>query len=146
MPPPADFPSADAWLDAFFAGQSTRGPEHGAEPAVNYAYLWALWLSAVPYGLWSREISRSSMDEHAQWLRRLEDVFGQALDHFSLRVRQGCTINDLACAVASLIEGVWLNQCLTKRHPGDRDEPIAMVLRRSGRLLWLGAVEPCVPP
>ena len=142
LPAPTDYPTADAWLDAFFAGQSARGPQHGADPTVNYAFLWALWLSAVPYGLWSAEISRSSMDEHVQWLQRLERVIAQALDHFGLAVRAGTTINDLACAVASLIEGVWLNQCLTAAHPRDPEKPIAEVLRRSGRMLWLGATEP----
>ena len=61
---------------------------------------------------------------------------------FGLAVRTGMTINDLACAVASLIEGVWLNQCLTRHHPCDPSEPIATVLRRAGRMLWLGATEP----
>ena len=68
----------------------------------------------------------------------------QALDHFGLTVRNGMTVNDLACAVASLIEGVWLNQCLTTHHPCDPSEPIATVLRRAGRMLWLGATEPAV--
>ena len=31
---------------------------HGSEPTVNYAFLWTLWLSVVPYGLWSEQISR----------------------------------------------------------------------------------------
>ena len=61
-------------------------------------------------------------------------------------VRAGTTINDLACAVASLIEGVWLNQCLTSRHPCDPSEPIATILRRSGRLLWRGAIAPPAAP
>jgi hypothetical protein len=47
---PAAFPTADAWLDAFFAGESARGPRHRATPAVSYSFLWALWLTAVPYG------------------------------------------------------------------------------------------------
>jgi hypothetical protein len=145
-PAPADFPTADAWVDAFFAGQSARGPLHGAKPAVNYAFLWALWLSAVPYGLWSEQISRSSMEEHVQWLERLEQVLEGALDHFGMTVREGTTVNDLTCAVASMIEGVWLNQCLTTRHPCDPSEPIATVLRRSGRLLWLGATKPRAAP
>jgi hypothetical protein len=38
-----------------------------------------------------------------------------------------------------MIEGAWLNQCLTKRHPFERSEPIAAVLRRGGRMLWQGA-------
>ena len=145
-PSPADFPNPDAWVDAFFTGQSARGPLHGATPTMNYAFLWALWLSAVPYGLWSEQISRSSMDEHLQWVKHLELVLAQALGHYGLTVRNGTTLTDLACAIASMIEGVWLNQCLTTRHPCEPSEPIATVLRRAGRLLWLGATEPAVDP
>ena len=141
-PEPATFPAAEAWVDAFFAGQSARGPQHGTKPTVNYAFLWALWLSVVPYGLWSKRISQPSLEEQAQWLKRLEAVFQQALDHFGIALHEGTTINDLVCAVASLIEGAWLNQCLTTLHPGDPSQPISMVLRRSGRLLWLGATVP----
>lgn len=141
-PAPTDFPTADAWVDAFFAAQSERGPRHGAEPAVNYALLWALWLSAVPYGIWSQRISGSSIEEYVQWVKQLEQVFAYALDHFDLVLRQRVTINDLACAAASLIEGVWLNQCLTLRHPCDASEPVVALLRRSGQIMWQGATEP----
>jgi hypothetical protein len=138
-PAPEDFPSADAWLDAFFGGESERGPQHGGEPAVGYGTLWALWLSTVPYGIWSGKVEGPSMDEHLQWVARLERELGHALEHFGVELREGVTLNDLAGAVASLIEGVWLNQCLTTRHPSRPSEPIAEMLRRSGRLLWLGA-------
>ena len=144
-PAPGDFPDADAWVDAFFAAESARGPLQGTKPAVSYAFLWALWLSAVPYGLWSEKVSRPSIEEHVQWLDRLERVLGDALDHFDLTLREGTTVGDLACAFASVIEGVWLNQCLTTRHPSDTSEPIATVLRRSGRLIWLGATRPRTP-
>jgi hypothetical protein len=109
---------------------------------VGYASLWALWLGTIPYGLWSERISRPSMEEHVQWVGRLELVLRHALDHFGVALREGTTLNDLACAVASLVEGVWLNQCLTTSHPCDPSEPIATALRRSGRLLWLGATAP----
>lgn len=141
-PSPADFTDAGAWIDAFMTGQSARGPTHGAPPEVNYASLWALWLSALPYGLWSEQIRGPSMEEHRQWLEQLEGQIERALAHFGLTMRTGMTVNDLACALASLIEGVWLNQCLTRQHPCDPSEPIATVLRRSGRMLWLGATEP----
>ena len=141
-PEPGDFRDADAWIDAFFAAESARGPVHGSEPTISYAYLWALWLSVVPYGLWSEQISRPSMDEFVRWLERLEQVLEHALDHFDLTLREDTTINDLAYAVAGMIEGVWLNQCLSSRHPSDPSEPIATVLRRSGRLLWRGATRP----
>jgi hypothetical protein len=141
-PDPADHADPDAWVDAFFAEQSARGPRHDAEPAVDYATLWALWLSAVPYGLWSERVAGPSVDEHRQWVAQLEEVLGGVLDHFGLRLRAGTTLNDLACGVVSLVEGAWLNQCLTPRHPSDPSVPIAETLRRSGRLLWRGAVEP----
>ena len=142
FPTPAEFRTAEDWLDALLAGESARGPRHGSEPVVDYGFLWALWLSTVPYGLWSDRVREPSMDEHVQLLDRLEGVLKVALDHFGLRLRADTTLTDLACAIASTIEGVWLNQCLTTQHPTAPDEPIATVLRRAGRLLWRGAVDP----
>ena len=141
-PAPADFADCRCLGRRVLRRPVGARPRHGAKPVVNYAFLWALWLSAVPYGLWSEQIRRPSMEEHVQWVERLEVLLGQALDHFGLTVRTGMTVNDLACAIASLIEGVWLNQCLTTHHPCDPSEPIATVLRRGGRMLWLGATEP----
>ena len=140
LPDPSAFDSAEAWVDAFFGGQSARGPAHAAEPAVDYGFLWALWLSAVPYGLWSERISKPSLAEHVQWLERLEQELASVIEHFELSLRDGATLSDLACAIAALIEGAWLSQCLTVHHPVDASEPIASLLCRSGRLLWRGAV------
>lgn len=140
FPAPEDFADAEAWFDALLAGESTRGPAHGAKPAVNDGFLWALWLGALPYGIWSEEIAKPSMAEYVQSIGRLEEAITGALAHFGLAMREDTTVNDLACAVLSLIEGTWLNQCLTKRHPCDRSEPIATMLRRSGLMLWRGAV------
>ena len=145
FPDPQAFASADAWADAFFGGQSARGPRHAAQPEADYGFLWALWLSAVPYGLWSERISGPSLAEHRQWLGRLEEVLGGAIEHFGLTLRKETTVTDLACAIAALIEGVWLNQCLTARHPADASEPIAALLCRSGQLIWRGAIEPVEP-
>ena len=142
FPAPAEFKDAEAWIDALLIEESTRGPSHGAKPAVNDGFLWALWLSAMPYGIWSEQVARPSMTEYAQTVGRLEQVLQAALEHFELTVRAGTSINDLACAIASLIEGVWLNQCLTKHHPFDKAEPIATALRRGGRMLWRGATMP----
>lgn len=139
-PAPADFDSAEGWLDELLVGESARGPHHGAKPAVTYGFLWALWLSAVPYGIWSERISKPSMDEHAGWVARLEEALAGAIEHFGLELRNDVRLNDLASALASLVEGVWLNQCLTAEHPSESSEPIATVLRRGGRLLWRGAV------
>jgi hypothetical protein len=141
-PAPEDYATAGEWLDAFLGGESERGPHHGGDPVVRYGTLWALWLSTVPYGIWSEHVQRPSMDEHRQWVARLERELGHAIEHFGLALREGATLNDLAGGIASLIEGVWLNQCLTTRHPTDPSEPIVTMLRRSGRLLWLGATMP----
>ncbi|MGH3041914.1 MAG: hypothetical protein ACRDNG_09305, partial [Gaiellaceae bacterium] len=136
------YAGAEEWVEALFAGESARGPVHDAAPVVGYASLWALWLSAVPYGLWSERVSRPSIDEQLQNLDRLEEVLRGALDHFHLTLRDRTTVRDLAYAIASLVEGVWLNQCLTGRHPSEPSEPIATLLVRSGRLLWRGATVP----
>jgi len=144
-PNPADYGSADEWVEALFAGQSARGPMHGAKPSLNYAFLWSLWLSAVPYGLWSKRVSDPSVDEYARWLKSLEGIYQHALDHFGMRLQDGVTLNDLACATGSLIEGAWLNQCLSTRHPSDPSQPISTALTRTGRLLWRGATEPKKP-
>jgi hypothetical protein len=133
-PAPADHPDAGAWVDALFAAESARGPQRGARPRVDYGTLWALWLSTVPYGLWSERISVPSMEEHAQWVEVLERAFGEAIEHFGRRLRDGAALADLAGAAANLIEGAWLNQCLTP--------PDDAFLRRAGRLLWDGATEP----
>jgi hypothetical protein len=138
-PPPADHAGAEDWVDALFADQAARGPRHGADPVVDYASLWALWLAAVPYGIWSERVAGPSMAEHRQWVAQLERVLQAALDHFGVALRDGVTINDLASAIASLVEGSWLNQCLTTQHPSDPSAPIATALQRSGRLLWRGA-------
>jgi len=140
FPMPAEFEDADAWFDALVAGESARGPAHGAKPAVNDGFLWALWLGALPYGIWSEEVAKPSMAEYVQTVGRLEEAITSALEHFGLAMREGTSVNDLACAVASLIEGAWLNQCLTKRHPCDRAEPVATLLRRGGLMLWRGAI------
>ena len=115
---PATSPTADAWLDAFFAGESARGPAARREPAVDYGFLWALWLSAVPYGIWSERgpAARAWTSTCSGWSGSSAS-FGEALEHFGLTLREGTTLNDLACAIASLIEGVWLNQCLTDAPP-----------------------------
>ncbi len=135
-PRPADFPHADAWVSALFAGQSARGPRHGAEPATTYAALWVLWLSAVPYGVWSERVAGPSIVEFERRVSQLAAIFSEALAHFQLILRPGATIEDLASAAASLIEGVWLNQCLT---PWETPAGPSQTLIRAGRLLWNGA-------
>ena len=145
FPAPQDFSDAERWLDALLAGESARGPAHGAKPAAEHGLVWALWLSAVPYGIWSDEIAKPSVAEYVQTVRRLEQAILAAFDRFELTVQAGTSINDLACAIVSLTEGIWLNQCLNRRHPCDKAEPVATMLRRGGRMLWRGAVIPRKP-
>ena len=83
-PDPGDYEEVDAWLDAFFTGESERGPLQGGQPIANYGSVWALWLSAVPYGMWSEKIRRPSMEEHTQWLEKLERVLEEALHRFGI--------------------------------------------------------------
>jgi hypothetical protein len=141
-PEPADHVTAEEWLDALLAAEAARGPRHGAPPAVDYASLWTLWLTALPYGMWSEQVSGPSLEEWRVWVERLEQVLTGALDHFELAVRDDTTLADLAAALASLVEGAWLNQCLTTRHPREAEAPVAALLQRSGRLLWRGATAP----
>ena len=140
-PDPAAFSDAEAWVDALLTGESARGPQHATEPAIGYGTLWALWLGVVPYGLWSDKVSGLSMEEHVRTVTRLAQAITGALDQFGLELRDDTTAEDLAFAIEGMVEGVWLNQCLTTRHPADASEPIATLLRRSGRMLWRGAIQ-----
>ena len=91
FPAPADFEDAEAWFDALLAGESARGPAHGAKPAVNDGFLWALWLGALPYGVWSEVVAKPSMAEYVQTVGRLEEAIEGALEHFGLAMREGTT-------------------------------------------------------
>ena len=62
-PDPAGFADASAWIDALAIEESARGPHHGMEPTPGYGLVWALWLSQVPYGVWSQRIASPSMRE-----------------------------------------------------------------------------------
>ena len=108
----------------------------------DYGFLWALWLEHGALRPVERARPRA---EHGRARPAAAPARGGhrrgARSTSALRLRADTTLDDLACAIASMIEGVWLNQCLTTQHPTDPDEPIATVLRRSGRLLWRGAVD-----
>ena len=141
-PDPAAFATADEWVDAFFAGESARGPAHGADARGDVRVA----LGALAERRAVRPVERAG--ERAEPRRAAPASPAPrggargALARFGLELREGTTLRDLASAIASLVEGVWLNQCLTRRHPSDPSEPIATLLRRSGRLLWLGATLP----
>lgn len=141
FPDPADHRSLADWLEAFFAGESRRGPTHGEAPSSRYDFLWVLWLSTVPYGLWSDRVAEASMAEHRQLVARYVELFDRVLARFRLRLSGSTTLEDLALATANLVEGAWLDQCQTTRHPLDASRPVADLLGTAGPMLWRGAVE-----
>ncbi len=132
-----------AWIEAVASAESARGPIHDMEPQVGYGMSWALWLSQVPYGVWSEHIAEPSMNEFRHSAERFEaGTVRPALAHFSLEVRPPWTPLDLACAMNSLREGLWLNQCLSREHPARADTPAVQAARDALRMLWEGATQP----
>jgi hypothetical protein len=112
------------------------------EPVVGYGLTWALWLSQVPYGVWSRRIAEPSLREFQHSARLDADVLQRGLAHFGLEVKPPWTSLHLAAAMRSLVEGLWLNQCLSDRHPTSEGEPAAQAARTALRMLWEGATRP----
>lgn len=141
MPPdPVGFPDATAWVDALAVAESARGPHHRMDPTPGYGLIWALWLSQVPYGVWSQRIASPSMREFRHSVARVE-THGiiPALERFSLEVRPPWEVLDLATALASTIEGVWLNQALSADHPTRQQDPAVDAMRNALRMVWEGA-------
>ncbi len=142
-PDPRGFRDPVKWIEAVASAESARGPLHDMEPAVGYAFGWALWLSQVPYGIWSERVAEPSMHEFRHSAEHLESAcIRPALAHFSLAVRPPWTPLDLATAMGSLVEGLWLNQCLSRDHPTRVGAPAAQVARDALTMLWQGATEP----
>jgi AcrR family transcriptional regulator len=143
LPDPAGFDDPVAWIDSVAVAESARGPLHGMEPSVGYGLNWALWLSQVPYGIWSEHIAKPSMREFRHSAERLEsEGVRPALEQFSLEVRPPWTARDLATAMNSLVEGLWLNQCLSRDHATRVGAPAAQAARDALRMLWQGATQP----
>lgn len=142
-PAPGAFTGVEAWLDALAVAETERGPRHGMEPAAGYGMNWALWLSQVPYGVWSERIAAPSMHEFRHSVDRLEiECVRPALEQFSLEVQPPWTVRDLATAMTSLIEGVWLNQALSGDHPSRADASDLDAMRIALTMLWRGATRP----
>ncbi len=146
LPEPRAFDDADDWIDAVAAAESARGPLHEMEPLVGYGLNWALWLSQVPYGIWSEHIADPSMREFRHSAERLEaECVRPALERFGLELRPPWTTMDVASAMNSLVEGLWLNQCLTAEHPTRAGLAAAEAARNAFRMLWQGATRPVEP-
>jgi hypothetical protein len=143
-PPDASgFDDPIEWIEAVASAESDRGPIHEMAPEVGYGLSWALWLSQLPYGVWSEHIAQPSLNEFRHSAERLEaGTVRPALAHFSLEVRPPWTPRDLAAAMNSLREGLWLNQCLSTEHPVHAGTPIAQAARDALTMLWQGATQP----
>lgn len=142
-PHPAGFADARAWIAALATAESARGPHHGMEPAPGYGLIWALWLSQIPYGVWSQRIAGPSMREFRHSADRLATLgIVPALERFSLEVKPPWEVLDLATAIASTVEGVWLNQALTGDHPTRERAPAVDAMRNALQMVWDGATQP----
>lgn len=142
-PDPRGFTEPEAWIDAVATAEHDRGPSHEAETLEGYAAGWVLWLGQVPYGIWSQSIAEPSMSEFRHSAERFErDAIRPALAHFGLETRPPWTPMDMATAMRSMIEGLWLNQCLTPEHPTSPGSPSVQGMRDSLRMIWQGATQP----
>ena len=65
-----------------------------------------------------------------------------ALERFSLEVKAPWEVLDLATALVSAIEGVWLNQALSGDHPTRLQDPAVDAMRNALRMIWEGATRP----
>ena len=88
-----------------------------ADPSINYGSVWALWLSAVPYGLWSEEVRRPSMEEHMQWLEKLDRILhgGNAAIREHISRRGDCQGPRLR--ICQPHRGVWLEPVHDSQQP-----------------------------
>ena len=142
-PQPADWDDLDGWIGALAAVEVQRGPRHGMEPANRYGLRWAAWLGLVAYGVWSEQVATESLLEYRAGVEQYaNEIIGPALAHFGRHLADGTSLDDLAGAVASLVEGVWLNACLAATDPLDGKGTVEERLARSMVLLFRGATVP----
>jgi hypothetical protein len=131
--------------EAVASAESKRGPLHGMEPEESYAMRWVLWLSQVPYGVWRERIATPSMREFRHSAERLEaELVRPALARFELEPRPSWTPRDVASAMVSLREGLWLNRCLSEKHSTRPGVDPAEAARTALTMLWQGATQPVV--
>jgi hypothetical protein len=139
-PDPSLFAGLDAWVSAWAQIEIERGPRHGMQPENRYGLRWVTWLGLVPYGVWSTMIADVSMEEYRSGVARFAtDILEPALTRFSLSLTESTTIEDLAVATSSLVEGFWLNAALTPGDPIGRPGPISAALASGLLMLIHGA-------
>ena len=142
-PDAGDCADLDEWIRRWAEAEYERGPRHGGAPENRYGLRWAAWLALVPYGIWSERVAGPSMREYRDSVAHTAAaVLAPALEHFGLRVVAPATLDDLAVAAASAVEGFWLNASLTDRDPIGRDATVVSALATTLRLLVRGATTP----
>lgn len=142
-PDPVSFANIDAWIEQLAIVEIQRGPQHGMQPENRYGLRWAAWLALVPYGIWSESIAAASIDEFRKGVERYANqVLGPALAHFGVTLAEPTTIEDLAVALSTAVEGAWLNACLTVHDPLGRPARISATLANTLRLLVRGSTNP----
>lgn len=138
-PDPASCADLDEWIDRWAQIEIERGPQHRMPPEARYGTRWAAWLGLVPYGVWSETVAAASLHEFSAGVDHIRDeVLTPALEHFGVGVDDD-TMDDLAVAASSMIEGCWLNAALSPHDPAGRGGTIATTLASSLRLLVRGA-------
>jgi hypothetical protein len=83
------------------------------------------------------------MREFRHSAERLEaELVRPGLARFQLEPRPPWTPLDIASAIVSLREGLWLNQCLSAEHSTRIGEVPAAAARSALTMLWQGATQP----
>ena len=143
LPDPRIADDLDTWISCWAQAEVDRGPRHGMEPENRYGLRWAAWLGLVPYGIWSDTVARPSMAEFRSTVQHVaHEMLAPAFEHFGLTLVDGTTLEDVALAATSAIEGSWLNAALTDRDPIGRESTIAHSLATTLRLIVRGAARP----
>jgi hypothetical protein len=143
---PASFEDVDEWIGALAASELERGPHHGMEPRACYALRWAAWLGLAPYAIWSEAIATQSLTEYRLGVENYSKLLTPALEHFGLELTNGVTLADFAVAIASTVEGFWLNACCSESDPAGRAQQLDRSLATTLLLILRGATRPASRP
>jgi hypothetical protein len=144
-PGPDAFPDVERWLEAIARIESGRGPRHG-EPATGYAARWTLWVSLLPYGVWSTRIAEPSATEFENWTRWIQhELLEPALEHFRSEIAPPFRTQDLALAMANTIEGLWLSQAIVDQYALGDGVSRERAATNALTMLWRGATRAADP-
>jgi hypothetical protein len=100
------------------------------------------WLGLIPYGLWSKAIAEPSLDEYRHRVQIVaDDLISLALAQFDLQLAKPHSLTDLASAFVTLVEGHWLNACLSPKDPVNQTRSLEAALATALKMLFAGAVQ-----